>query len=59
MFMVEMPRVEKSVILASSLLKVKGLFNQELFNPMVKKSWVEKFMVKKSEIELSGVEAWG
>ena len=59
MFMVEMSRVEKSVILVSSLLNVKGLFYHELFNPMVKKSWVEKFMVKKSEIELSGVEALG
>ena len=57
--MVEMSRVEKSVILVLSLSKVKGLFNHEFFNPMVKKSWVEKFMVKKSEIELSGVEAWG
>ena len=59
MFMVEMSRVEKSVILVLSLLKVIGLFSHELFNPMVTKSWVEKFMVKKSEIELSGVEAWG
>ena len=47
MVMVEMPRVKKSVILVKGLFNHE-LFNHELFNPMVKKSCVVKFMVKKS-----------
>jgi hypothetical protein len=61
--------VEKSRVEMSSLWKVKGdfntgLFNYELFNPMVQKfmvemSGVEKFMVEKCGVEGFEVEAWG
>ena len=48
----------------SSLWKVKGhfntgLLNYELFNPMVQKSGVEKFVVEKCGDERSKVKAWG